>query len=129
MVWRRARYLSERRVPNESSRWIYLDGVALTDLDALRKMYGQDFDAERTLLNALNTWSLRCLSCDFFHADVHAGNLLAMEDGRVAFLDFGIVGGCLPGSGQHMGDAGASMLRRIIKAWPRRSVTWVLPIL
>ena len=60
----------------------YLDGVALTDLDALRKMYGQDFDAERTLLNALNTWSLGVLSCDFFHADVHAGNLLVLDDGR-----------------------------------------------
>jgi aarF domain-containing kinase len=70
----------------------YLDGVALTDLDALRTMYGPDFDSERTLVNALNTWSMGVLSCDFFHADVHAGNLLAMEDGRVAFLDFGIVG-------------------------------------
>jgi predicted unusual protein kinase regulating ubiquinone biosynthesis (AarF/ABC1/UbiB family) len=29
---------------------------------------------------------------DFFHADVHAGNLLVLEDGRVGFIDFGIVG-------------------------------------
>jgi len=70
----------------------YVDGVPLTDLDALRAMYGPTFDAETTLLNALNTWSLGVLSCDFFHADVHAGNLLALRDGRVAFLDFGIVG-------------------------------------
>jgi aarF domain-containing kinase len=28
----------------------------------------------------------------WFHADVHAGNLLVLEDGRVGFLDFGIVG-------------------------------------
>merc|ERR1712230_72308 len=87
----------------------YLDGVALTDLDALRKMYGQDFDAERTLLNALNTWSLGVLSCDFFHADVHAGNLLAMEDGRVAFLDFGIVGRVPPRIWTALRDAGASI--------------------
>ena len=25
-----------------------------------------------------------------FHADVHGGNLLVLEDGRVAFIDFGI---------------------------------------
>ncbi|KAH8061114.1 hypothetical protein JL722_4411 [Aureococcus anophagefferens] len=47
----------------------YVDGVPLTDLDALRAMYGPTFDAETTLLNALNTWSLGVLSCDFFHAD------------------------------------------------------------
>ena len=87
----------------------FLDGVALTDLDALRKMYGPDFDAERTLLNALNTWSLGVLSCDFFHADVHAGNLLAMEDGRVAFLDFGIVGRVPPRIWTALRDAGASV--------------------
>jgi predicted unusual protein kinase regulating ubiquinone biosynthesis (AarF/ABC1/UbiB family) len=28
----------------------------------------------------------------FFHGDVHAGNLMALLDGRIGFLDFGIVG-------------------------------------
>jgi len=28
----------------------------------------------------------------WFHADVHAGNLLLLDDGRVGFIDFGIVG-------------------------------------
>jgi predicted unusual protein kinase regulating ubiquinone biosynthesis (AarF/ABC1/UbiB family) len=28
----------------------------------------------------------------FFHGDVHAGNLMALTDGRIGFLDFGIVG-------------------------------------
>ena len=28
----------------------------------------------------------------FFHGDVHAGNLMTLDDGRVGFLDFGIVG-------------------------------------
>ena len=32
------------------------------------------------------------LSQPFFHADVHAGNLLVLLDGRIAFIDFGIVG-------------------------------------
>ena len=31
-------------------------------------------------------------SMPFFHADVHAGNLLLLQDGRVGFIDFGIVG-------------------------------------
>ncbi|HET8704825.1 MAG TPA: AarF/UbiB family protein, partial [Pseudomonadales bacterium] len=30
--------------------------------------------------------------CNSFHADVHAGNLLVLRDGRIGFIDFGIVG-------------------------------------
>jgi hypothetical protein len=46
----------------------------------------------QVLINALNTWVASVLYCDTFHADVHAGNLLVMCNGTVAFLDFGIVG-------------------------------------
>jgi predicted unusual protein kinase regulating ubiquinone biosynthesis (AarF/ABC1/UbiB family) len=30
--------------------------------------------------------------CELFHADLHAGNILILNDGRVGFIDFGIVG-------------------------------------
>lgn len=53
-------------------------------------------DPEATLINALNTWMGSVMLCETFHADVHAGNLLVMRDGRVAFLDFGIVGRVSP---------------------------------
>jgi aarF domain-containing kinase len=32
----------------------------------------------------------------WFHADVHAGNLLLLNDGRIGFIDFGIVGRVSP---------------------------------
>ena len=48
--------------------------------------------AEDVLVNALNVWFSSVLACETFHADVHAGNLLALSDGRVGFIDFGIVG-------------------------------------
>ena len=32
------------------------------------------------------------MSCEFFHADLHSGNLLLLRDGRVGFIDFGMVG-------------------------------------
>ena len=67
----------------------FVDGVALTDLDALR---GYVPNPEQTPINALNTWFASVLGAESFHADVHAGNLLALRDGRVAFIDFGIVG-------------------------------------
>lgn len=31
------------------------------------------------------------IACDNFHADVHAGNLWLLRDGRIGFLDFGML--------------------------------------
>ena len=64
-------------------------GVPLTDLDVLRRYVD---DPAETLITALNTWFSSLMLCDFFHADVHAGNLMLLRDGRVGFIDFGIVG-------------------------------------
>eukprot|EP00440_Ansanella_granifera_P041961 gb/GFBE01045490.1/.p1 GENE.gb/GFBE01045490.1/~~gb/GFBE01045490.1/.p1 ORF type:complete len:544 (+),score=161.53 gb/GFBE01045490.1/:1-1632(+) len=70
-----------------------LNGVALVDLEGIKRYTD---DPEATLVNALNVWSLSVQKCEFFHADVHAGNLLVLEDGRVGFIDFGIVGRLSP---------------------------------
>ncbi|CAI5993021.1 unnamed protein product [Closterium sp. NIES-65] len=68
-------------------------GVPLTDLDALKGIVP---NPEATLIAALNVWFGSLFACDTFHADVHAGNLLVLNDGRVAFIDFGIVGRVSP---------------------------------
>eukprot|EP01038_Epipyxis_sp_PR26KG_P004722 gene4722-6627_t len=67
----------------------YLKGIPLIDLEGIRK-YSKS--PEATLISALRTWALTVASNDIFHADVHAGNLLVLEDGRIGFIDFGIVG-------------------------------------
>lgn len=64
-------------------------GVSLTDLEAIKKISD---DPRETLVTALNTWFQSLVYCGFFHADVHAGNLMVLEDGRIGFIDFGIVG-------------------------------------
>jgi len=66
-----------------------LYGVALADLESVRQYTPQP---ELALIVALNTWVSSVLTNEWFHADVHAGNLLVLTDGRVAFIDFGIVG-------------------------------------
>jgi predicted unusual protein kinase regulating ubiquinone biosynthesis (AarF/ABC1/UbiB family) len=66
-----------------------LYGVALTDIEAIRKYVNNPEDA---LILALNTWFQSLMFCGFFHADVHAGNIMVLDDGKVAYIDFGIVG-------------------------------------
>lgn len=88
-----------------------LYGAPVTDLDAIRSATIKN-DPESVLVNALNVWSASVLTCEFFHADVHAGNLLALSDGRVAFLDFGIVGRVPPKIWNEVFSAGDAALRR-----------------
>lgn len=70
-----------------------LHGAPFTDLESIRHITP---NPENTLLTAMNTWFSSLLFCDSFHADVHAGNLLVLENGKVGFIDFGIVGRIKP---------------------------------
>lgn len=64
-------------------------GVPLTDLETIKK-YTRD--PAGTLVLAMNTWFSSLMFCESFHADLHAGNLMVLTDGRIGFIDFGIVG-------------------------------------
>ena len=67
----------------------WLDGIKLNDREALIAA-GQDC---RTLAATLVRAFLRQAVVDgFFHADLHHGNLFALADGRIAAIDFGIMG-------------------------------------
>jgi ubiquinone biosynthesis protein len=67
----------------------WLDGIKLNDREALIEA-GHDCKAlAATLVRAF----LRQAVVDgFFHADLHHGNLFALADGRIAAIDFGIMG-------------------------------------
>ncbi|OCY53582.1 ABC1 kinase family protein [Acinetobacter pittii] len=70
-----------------------LYGVSLTDFSVV-KQYAKD--PSQVLITAMNTWFGSLMLCKSFHADLHAGNLMLLEDGRIGFIDFGIVGQLKP---------------------------------
>lgn len=71
----------------------WIEGTKLTELDAIA---AQGLDATY-LINVGVQCSLRqLLEHGFFHADPHPGNLLAMTDGRLAYLDFGMMSNMKP---------------------------------
>ncbi len=67
----------------------YIDGIELTrhkDITAL----GIDF--ETVMKNGLDAVLTMVFVHGLFHADPHPGNILVTRDGKLAFVDFGIVG-------------------------------------
>lgn len=64
-------------------------GMPLDEFSAIR---AQGVDGELVLRRGVKVWMEACLVHGPFHGDVHAGNLWILEDGRCAFLDFGIMG-------------------------------------
>ncbi len=61
-------------------------------VDDVAKLRESKFDGEEKLLIGMRAWFQCMILHGFFHGDVHAGNLMALSDGRIGFLDFGIVG-------------------------------------
>lgn len=82
-------------------------GVPLTDLDTIKRYCS---DPEKTLITAMNTWFSSLTQCAFFHADVHAGNLMVLENGKIGFIDFGIVGRINPGTWEAVSDFISSIM-------------------
>lgn len=44
----------------------------------------------KLMRNAKNCRFGSLISCESFHADVHAGNLWLLRDGKIGFIDFGM---------------------------------------
>lgn len=52
----------------------------------------REVDAEDKLVAGVRAWFQCVMLYGFFHGDVHAGNLMLLDDDSLGFLDFGIVG-------------------------------------
>lgn len=83
-----------------------LRGVSMTDADSIRRISD---NPESLIVTALNTWTSSVMSMPWFHADVHGGNLMVCEDGRVGFIDFGMVGRVGPKTFEAVGELSTAL--------------------
>jgi ubiquinone biosynthesis protein len=67
----------------------WLDGVKLNDRDGL---IAADQDCKQLAATLVRAFLRQAVVDGFFHADLHHGNLFALPDGRIAAIDFGIMG-------------------------------------
>lgn len=61
-------------------------------VDAFEEIKAKGIDGESKLVDGLRAWFQCVVFYGFFHGDVHAGNLMLLDDDSIGFLDFGIVG-------------------------------------
>jgi predicted unusual protein kinase regulating ubiquinone biosynthesis (AarF/ABC1/UbiB family) len=71
----------------------FIHGTKVVDIEALRAKRFSPVKVNRLLVR---TYLKQLLEDGFFHADPHPGNLLVMDNGHLAFFDFGMTGKITP---------------------------------
>ena len=67
----------------------YVDGVKLNQREEL---LNKGYDLKKTAEQLVNVMLHQVLMDGFFHADPHPGNVFILPEGKIAFVDFGMVG-------------------------------------
>lgn len=80
----------------------FIRGTKVIDTDVLSSKGLSAAEINRLLIK---TYLKQLLEDGFFHADPHPGNLLVMDNGKLAFFDFGMVGRISPKLQSKMIDA------------------------
>ena len=66
----------------------WIEGTKLTNLEDVKKL---GIDPDKMIDIGVQCSLEQLLEHGFFHADPHPGNLLALKDGRLCYLDFGMM--------------------------------------
>ena len=67
----------------------WVDGIKLTDTAGIAAL---GLDRKRLAGTLVRAFLRQAIGDGFFHADLHQGNLFACPDGKIAVIDFGIMG-------------------------------------
>ncbi len=67
----------------------FVDGTKISAIDELTQ---QDVDLKRLAHDGAQAFMAQIIDHGMFHADPHPGNLFVLSDGRLCFIDLGMVG-------------------------------------
>ena len=93
----------------------FIEGIKISDLEAIA-----DSNLDRKILakNGANAVLKEIFEYQFFHGDPHPGNLFALDNNRIAVIDFGMVG--------YLDDKTTRLLGRIFSGVIRKDIDSVI---
>ena len=97
-------------------RVLTMEWIEGTKLNNMRAIQAQGIDATHLVEVGVQCSLRQLLENGFFHADPHPGNLLAMKDGRLAYLDFGMMSTIKPSQRYGLIEAVVHLVNRDFEA-------------
>ena len=67
----------------------YIRGIKITDIERLTSL---GFQTEEIVHKGIGLYFSQVFDHGFFHADPHPGNIFVLENGKICFIDFGMMG-------------------------------------
>lgn len=96
----------------------YIEGVKVNQIDKIDAM---GLDRKVIAINGARAIMKQIFEDGFFHADPHPGNIFVLADGRISFIDFGMMGRLTRADQQHVTALVTAVINRdvdkIVKAF------------
>ncbi len=86
-----------------------LNGLRMEDPSAL---LSAGHDPKKLAVEGMRIFLRQILEFGFFHADPHPGNMLALPDGQIGIIDFGMVGRLDSQTSEHLGSLILNILQK-----------------
>lgn len=90
-----------------------IEGVRIDNIDILKR---KNIDLHKISSIGVDFYLKQVFDFGFFHADPHPGNLLITNDGKIAILDFGIIGKVDKKLREHLSEIFVSLINLDIDA-------------
>ncbi|MDT8316438.1 MAG: 2-polyprenylphenol 6-hydroxylase [bacterium] len=78
--------------PYTGKRVLTMERVYGTVIDEIEILRQKEIDFKKVAENSIKAFFVQVFDQGYFHADLHPGNLLVSDDGKIIYLDFGIMG-------------------------------------
>ena len=114
-----------------TSKVLALEFISGIKIDKINELQANGFDTKIIAYRLAVSYYKQIFEYGFFHADPHPGNLLVLPNGKIGYLDFGMMGSMLPRDIAIFGKLFIAVTNKdvneIIKALQKLSNNTVIP--
>ena len=98
-----------------NNKVICMEKVVGTKISNLEELKKKEIDLDRVINAGVDLYFKQVFKYGYFHADPHPGNIIILNDERICFLDFGMMGLILPKDKEIMGEMIVNFMQQDVK--------------